>query len=235
MFKTGREEDAKRAQDNGRVGRRALYQMILLEHAQSHLGVDGKMTPWIFRAPGGLHDDIVGKMRTKTVVRILDPVHGRPLVIRKKKTGPQTFDVEWSVDDLDPAPLDPWYYPVFQNLWDLTKFVKPPKLADQLTAIQAMGFPVPEQLPQLAQQEAQQEAQQAMSQGQQLPGQTQQQLPGQTQQQLPGQTLLMQPQQQQGHYAYQPQPNAPYVSPYPQQAAPGVPPQLANLQMQMRG
>jgi hypothetical protein len=199
MFKTGREEDAKRARDNGKASRRALYQILLLEHPQSHMTPEGKMTPWVFRAPGGLHDDIVAKLRTKTPLRVMDPQHGRPLILRKKKTGTQTFDVEWSVDDLDPSPLDPWYYPALQNLFDLTKFVKQPTLQDQYDAIAAMGFPVPQELPALV--AAEQAQAQMVASGQ------------------PGQPMQGQPMQP-GQPAYAPGPNAPHANPYPQ---PGMP------------
>lgn len=154
LFKTGSEEDAKRAKNNGRLGRKALYQIALLEHPQSHMREDGTMTPWIFRAPGGIHDDIVDKMRTLTPMRLLDPQHGRPIIVTKKKTGPSAMDVEWKVDTFpDAQPLDPFFYPLFQKLHDLDKFVKKPSLKEQMETIMGAGFPMPPELPGLVQQE----------------------------------------------------------------------------------
>jgi hypothetical protein len=202
MFKTGSEVDAKKAQDAGKLSKRAIYQILLLEHYQSHFTPDGRFVPWLFRAPGGLHTDIWEKIKTRTLARIVHPQYGRPLILKKKKKGSNNFDIDWSIDDLDPRPLDQYFYPAFQNLYDLTKFVKQPTLGEQYQAIIAMGFPVPQQLPALVQQEQAQLAAQGQQGG--LPQQQPMLLPQ-------GQQQMQVPQQQP---AYSPAPNAPAQNPY---------------------
>lgn len=216
LFKTGSEVDAKKAQDAGKLSKRAIYQIILLEHYQSHFTPDGRMVPWLFRVPGGLHNDIVEKIKNKTAMKIMHPQHGRPLVVRKKKKGAQTFDIDWAIDDLDPRPLDQHFWPIFQNLYDLTKFVKKPTLTEQYEAIVAMNFPVPPQLPQLVQQEQAQLAAQQAQGGQPAMGAP----AGYGAPALP---------QNAGQPAYAPTPNAPSPSPYgapipPTGAPAGMPP-----------
>ena len=172
LFKTNLESDVQLAQSTGKRSRRAIYSLILLESYQDHFTPEGTMKPVVFRAPGGLHDDILSKLQTKGSMRIMDPQHGRPLVIKKRKTGKSNMDVEWSVDDLDPQPLDPAFYPVLSNLYDLDKFVKNPSAADQLEAIQSMGFPIPQGIHEAVQAEAANAAAQGQG-GQQQYGQQQ--------------------------------------------------------------
>lgn len=223
LFRSGSEADAQLAKSKGRVQMRALYQFLLIEHPQSHVGADGKMTPWLFRAPSTLHNDIVAKIKEKTATRIFHPEHGRPLILKKRKTGVEKTKIEWSIDDLDPQPLHPWFYPALSNLWDLSKFAKPPTLREQFEAIQKLGFPMPHELPLLAQQEAA-----AQQQGQQ-PGYGQQQVQqyGQQHGYQPSYSPHASPP---GPSPYgQPQPQPQYGSQWPSQQG------LIDLHGRMRG
>ena len=142
-FKSGNPDDAKRANTYGRRQRRALYQILLLDYYHSHFLEDGRMVPFLFRAPGGLHDDIVSILRERPAAAVLDPVQGRPLIIKRKKKGKERMDISWNVQAGDPSPLPEYFYPALQNLYDLDAIVKKPTAAEQYQAILAMGFPVP--------------------------------------------------------------------------------------------
>lgn len=235
LYKMGDEASVARANNNGRSRRSALMQLITLEDLQSHFDpTTGKMEAHPFEGPGQVYDDILGKIKTRGIARIVDPGQGRPLILIKKKTGPTQMDVEWRVDDLDPQPLPQAYWPILHNLTDLTKFIEKPNIPEVIRCIQEMQFPMSQEAgAALAQWNAEQQQIQMAAQQAQLaagtlapqgmvPGQPQQ--PGfQNQQQAWPQQPQMQmapPQQMQQAWPQQPGFQNPPQQPMQMAAAP---------------
>jgi hypothetical protein len=134
----------QKIKDSTRVRRQFLYNCFVLDNYQGHFMKDGTMRPFILAAGAGLHhaigDIIEGRGGLSQVVH---PQMGRPLRVKKKKTGPYPMDIEYSVLDLDPGPLDPAYFPALGNLWNLDDLAKAPDQAAMLAAVQDLGLPIP--------------------------------------------------------------------------------------------
>jgi len=135
----------KRAKEFGRVRTQYFYQVVLLQFPQAHLGQDGQMHPQILGAGKKMHTAIGDLIQNRGLPRIVDPVNGRPIMLKKVKTGPEERDVEYGALDLEPQPLPPMFYPCLRNLYDLADFVKVSTHEDMMKAVMEMGIPMPGQ------------------------------------------------------------------------------------------
>jgi hypothetical protein len=142
---SGSDEMVKqRAKDVGRVSSRFLYNVFALDNWQGHYDPTGAMRPFILQAGSMLHSAIGDIIEARGgAMAIVHPVYGRPLRLKKKKTGPRELDVEYSLVDLDPRPLPPEFFPALNNLWVLTDMSKTPTQADMANAVAEMGLPQP--------------------------------------------------------------------------------------------
>ena len=134
----------KMANDFGKVRRQYLYNAVDLSNPTTHYGQDGIMRPYVLGAGPNLQTDIGRLADTRGgISKLVHPMSGRPLKYSKKKTGPEEMNVEYGVLDLDPAPLNAYFYPALENLWDLEAQTAPASQEDQLKAIQDLGLPMP--------------------------------------------------------------------------------------------
>lgn len=134
----------KMANDFGKVRRQYLYNAVDLSNPTTHYGQDGIMRPYILGAGPNLQTDIGRLADTRGgISKLVHPVSGRPLKYSKKKTGPEEMNVEYGVLDLDPAQLNPYFYPALEHLWDLEAQTAPASQEEQLKAIQELGLPMP--------------------------------------------------------------------------------------------
>jgi hypothetical protein len=128
----------KRAKDWGSVNTNFLYQIALLDTPQIHFS-NGQAQPSILRAGATLHKAI-GNLLEERSVNICDPQLGRPIRIKKTKTGPGKFDVEYSCIDEDPQPLPQQLWGLLNNLIDLESVFKNPTEEEMQNAIMDMGL-----------------------------------------------------------------------------------------------
>lgn len=133
----------KRAKEFGRVRTQYMYQVVLLQYPQAHIGPDGIMRPQILGAGKKLHVAIGDLIALRGLPRIVDPSNGRPLMLKKVKTGPEERDVEYGANDLEPQPLPTQFWPALQNLYDLNVFRSNPTHEDMMKAVMEMGLPLP--------------------------------------------------------------------------------------------
>jgi len=128
----------------GRKRYQTLYNVLDLTNPQSHYGNDGIMRPYILGAGSQLQSDLKRMFDARGGVTIFcHPTQGRPIRVTKKKTGPNERDVEWGAIDLNPMPLDQYFYPALQNLWDLSQRVQPSKPEDIQKVIMELRWPMP--------------------------------------------------------------------------------------------
>jgi hypothetical protein len=128
----------KRAKDWGSVNTNFLYQVALLDNPQIHFS-SGQCQPSILRAGATLHKAI-GNLLEERTINICDPQLGRPIRIKKTKTGPGKFDVEYSCIDEDPQPLPQQLWGLLSNLIDLESVFKNPTEEEMQNAIVDMGL-----------------------------------------------------------------------------------------------
>lgn len=135
----------KIANDYGRVRRQWLYNALDISNPTTHYDPkDGIMRPFILGAGSNLQADIGRLADTRGgISKIVHPMSGRPLRYMKKKTGMEEMNVEYGVLDLDPAPLNQYFYPALQALWDLEAQTKPSTVEEMAKAIQEIGLPMP--------------------------------------------------------------------------------------------
>ena len=133
----------ERAKNFGRVRHQYLYQVAHMEQPQLHMGRDNTFRPLILGASTSLHNLIGDVIDDKKTINVIDPIHGRPLRIKKKKTGIQNLDIEYGVIPQDPFPLPPMFYPLLQAMHDLDAFDKAPTQEEMLKAVQGIGLPLP--------------------------------------------------------------------------------------------
>jgi len=134
----------KMANDYGRVRRQWLYNAVDLSNPTTHYGQDGVMRPFILGAGSTLQADIGRLADTRGgISKLVHPVSGRPLRYMKKKTGVEEMNVEYGVLDLDPQPLNPYFYPALEHLWDLEAQAKVAAQEEMVKAIQELGLPMP--------------------------------------------------------------------------------------------
>jgi len=132
------------ANNYGRVRRQWLYNVVDLSNPTTHYGQDGIMRPFILGAGSTLQKDIGILADTRGgISKLVHPISGRPLRYMKKKTGPEEMNVEYGVLDLDPAPLNQYFFPVMEKLWDLEAQTKAAMPEEMMRAIQEIGLPMP--------------------------------------------------------------------------------------------
>jgi hypothetical protein len=163
-FDSADPEVAERAKRWGRVNKEYLYQVAVLDYGPQAHAPAGVMRPFILSAGATLHKQI-GDVRdaVQGSRNLIDPQQGRPVRVTKRKTGREIREVEYAAMPLDQQPLDPAFYPLLAQLYDLEKFQKDADQAKLLQAVQEMGLPMPptvHQVPQIGQQQPQPPAQQ---------------------------------------------------------------------------
>lgn len=127
------------------------YQLLDLANPQIHY-LDGKgvmrqdqlMRPLILACTKTLHNKIGACVSTLGMVtKLVDPYSGRPLLISRKKTGPENRDVEYGAQYApDQQALPEVFWPALQNLWDLREIRKKPTQEDWTQACVRLGWPV---------------------------------------------------------------------------------------------
>lgn len=132
-----------KAKDFGRVRKQYLYNVLLLENSHGHYDAAGTMRPFVLAASSTLHAAIGDIIEEHGVLQIVDPSRGRPIRIAKRKTGPNTIDIEYSAIHLDPCPLPYEFYGALANLWDLEALNRVPTYDEQLAAVNEMGLILP--------------------------------------------------------------------------------------------
>ena len=138
----------ERAKTIGRVRKQFLYNVVLMDNFPGHFDGAGVMRPFILGAGSQLHKAIGDLVEGRGgAVNIVDPWRGRPLRLKRRKTGPENMDVEYSALDMDPMPLPVEFYPVLQNLYDLDTLDKVATHEDMVRAVNEMGFPIPAGVP----------------------------------------------------------------------------------------
>lgn len=132
------------ATDYGRVRVQYFYNVLDLDHGETHYGQDGVMRPYVLAVGKNLHRDI-GQLAEHRggLSRLVHPQTGRNLRYSKTKAGSETMNVEYSVLDNDPSPIHEYYFPALQNLWDLETQIQNPSQDDVMEAIRELGLPMP--------------------------------------------------------------------------------------------
>ena len=162
-FRSGDETKVQWAQDRGRARKQYIYQIALLDHYQSHFNEEGQMVPYVFRANATVHKAITDLLAQNGAARIIDPMHGRALILSKKKTGASNMDVEWTCSpDLEQQPMPQQFWPLLTNLQDTRKLLKNSSAQDIYTALVEMQLPITAEIQSmLVAQQAQEQQQQA--------------------------------------------------------------------------
>lgn len=143
-FKSPDPNIQKSAQNWGRKRRAFVYNCFDLTNPQSHYGQDGVMRPFLLKAGPNLQTSLKRMFDTRGGINsFINPQNGRPIRITKKKTGPENMNVEWGAIDLDPAPLDQYFWPAAQNLWNLQEQISPSSDQEVTQAIMELGWPMP--------------------------------------------------------------------------------------------
>lgn len=128
-----------------RVKTRYLYNVCWLENLAAH-HQNGQPQALIMAASKTLHTHL-GNLFGEAggVSQVVDYQIGRPVRIIKRKTGPQSFDIEWAaVPSFQQQPLPQEFWPVAANLVDLEKFVKESTDAEIDAALAELGVaPIP--------------------------------------------------------------------------------------------
>lgn len=135
----------EQAKNYGRVRKQFLYNVVVLNNPNGHYDPQtGVMRPFILGAGVLMHNAIGDLIEGRGgAMNIVDPMKGRPIRLKRRKTGPQMMDVEYSALDSDPRPLPPEFYPCLQNLWDLEAMQRTPDYNDMMKAVTEMGLPLP--------------------------------------------------------------------------------------------
>ena len=215
------------AQNWGKVRKQFLYNVLDLSNPSTHYGQDGIMRSFILGCGATVHGDIgVLAANRGGMSRVVNIQKGRPMLLIKKKTGPQNIDIDWKVIDQDEQPLNQYFWPALSNLWDLEAQARVPTQEEVITAIQEIGLPMPVTGASFGQvpppYSSTHQAPWGMPQAQVLQGQA-------PQYQAPVQQPMYQAPQQ-----FVPQPAMPMMQPQAvQQAMPPMPNQMAGMQQSM--
>lgn len=133
-----------RAKNFGKVRTQHLYNVVLLDNPNGHWGQDGRMHPFILGAGAFLHKAIGDIIDDKQgAINVVDPTRGRPLRLKRAKTGPNEMNVQYSAIAQDPAPLPTVFYPCLQAIHDLDAQDRQPSMGEMMKAVQEMGLPLP--------------------------------------------------------------------------------------------
>lgn len=174
---------------------------------------DGTLHPLLLDVGADCHGQIQDISQTRKFVSTFHPDYGRPLGIKKTKTGQQAMDVDYKVIDLDQQPLADVFRPGLAYLYALDELFKPATVEEQIKAILDAGLPMPPEAGGFRGQ-----AQTGYEQQPQIPA---------SMPQMQGQYPQYPPQQQQGSYQQAPNPPAPnpYQGQMQGQGQPQYPPQ----------
>jgi hypothetical protein len=127
----------------GRKRRQFLYNCFNLSDPRANWYKDNQMRPLVLGASPMLQRDLAKLFQNRGFKSIVDYQGGRPVKIMKKKTGPEDINVEWSALDMNPAPLDQYFWAATYQLWDLTKEIDAVDTQLILRVIQELGLPMP--------------------------------------------------------------------------------------------
>jgi hypothetical protein len=143
LFKSGNENDAKRARSTMPPRKHFYYQGFLIEYGpQGHMSQTSPvMRPYVLDASGELHTKIQLIMQSRGFDKVIDRDGGRPLILVKRKTGPELQNVDWDCLDDNPMPLPHEYRGA--QLWDLSKLAAGSTPQEQVSALQEVGLPLP--------------------------------------------------------------------------------------------
>ena len=144
----GLQHPDKRIQDlankHGRPRSQFLYNSLDLSNPSTHYDKNGVMRPLILSVGSIVQNRLKTITETRGgISKLVHPINGRPLRYTKKKTGSEDMNVEYDLLDLDPQPLDPYFYPALENLWDLSKEFQPATDNEMIQIIQELGLPMP--------------------------------------------------------------------------------------------
>lgn len=104
---------------------------------------DGQLKPLLLEASSTVHTAIQDIAQARQFVQMFHPDFGRPILIKKVKTGPDPMNVDYSVLDLNQQPLDQVYRPGLAHLYSLDELFKPGTVEEQIKAIVDAGLPMP--------------------------------------------------------------------------------------------
>ena len=160
----------KRAKDYGRVRKQFFYNVALVEDLNFHKQDDGALKAGVLAVGVNLHKDIITLVKhLGGAINVVDPMKGRVLAVCKRKTGPDTMNIEYSVIHQDPSPLPVEFYPLLSGLNDLQAMRNIPDPQESAAAVVDMGLFVQQQTQQqYAQQMPSVGSPQAYSQSQQM-------------------------------------------------------------------
>jgi hypothetical protein len=126
-----------------RVRTQYVWNIIDLSTPTNNQYKDGVIRPLLYGMGENLKNDIEHiKSHCGGINAICNPQSGRPISFIKHKTGPEEMNVEYSAIHMDPKPLDQYFWPALQNLWDLESQCKLPSEEEMLKAVVAIGLPI---------------------------------------------------------------------------------------------
>jgi hypothetical protein len=127
----------------GKKRRQFLYNAFDLQNPANHYYQDGLMRPSILAASKPLQDSLRNLFMAREVGNITDYQQGRPIKLIKKKSGPEDVNVTWDAIDLNPEPLNQYFWPGTHNLWNLDEIARQNTSEEIIAAIQDVGLPMP--------------------------------------------------------------------------------------------
>ena len=135
----------EQAKNFGRVRKQFLYNVVILNNPNGHYDPQiGQMRPFLLGAGVVLHNAIGDLIEGRGgAMNIVDPMRGRPVRLKRRKTGPNMKDVEYSALDSDSKALPKEFWPVLQTLWDLDAMQRTPDYQAMMKAVTEMGLSLP--------------------------------------------------------------------------------------------
>lgn len=106
---------------------------------------DGSLRPLLAEFGADTHTAIQEIVNTRKFVATFHPDYGRPILIKKRKTGNNAIDVEYTAVDLDQQPLADAFRPGLGYLYALDEMFKPATEEEQVKAIMDAGLPMPQE------------------------------------------------------------------------------------------
>lgn len=137
------EQVQKRAKDFCKQRRKFFYNAANITDPRQHAYQNGTYRSQILDAGPTLFNEINAIVdHVGGISRLVDPQAGRMLRISKRKTGPNSMDIEYNVLPCDPGQLPQtfWFLLQQQAQWDLTQFGKPSTAEEQWKAVVDMGL-----------------------------------------------------------------------------------------------
>lgn len=130
----------QKAKNFGSVRSTYSYQGACLDDYNAHMAT-GQFRPLVLQAGSTLHAGI-GDLIEDRGIGLFDPYQGRPIRLKKKKTGPNAMNIEYSCSDEDPMPLPLEFWPLLENLINLEELSKNPTEEEMQKAVLDMGLSV---------------------------------------------------------------------------------------------